>query len=191
MDELSTERKMTVKEVSGILGITSETVNYWIRKLYPDIIENGKTTYLSEFQVTRIKENIRPTEKSVGAVTDIEMAEKARDVFAWLTQKIEDEKSKRIEAERKNAVLMHVTKTYTATEIAKEIGMRSAQELNTALEERGIQYQQNGTWVPKANYAEQGYFDIKQEVRDDGVVIYHRKITQDGRAFIIELFRGE
>jgi len=35
-------------------------------------------------------------------------------------------KHRALEAERKNAVLMHVRKTYTAGEVAKELGFRSA-----------------------------------------------------------------
>lgn len=101
------------------------------------------------------------------------------------------EKTKKalIEAERKNAVLMHVSKTYTATEIAKELGLRSAQELNEILQEKGIQYKQNGTWVPYADYSEQGYFEIKQTVLDNGHVEYFRRITQDGRRFILDLLK--
>ena len=103
-------------------------------------------------------------------------------------QALKEERAARIEAERKNAVLMHVSKTYTATEIAKELGLKSANELNRELEKRGIQFKVNNTWVPKADYADKGFFDIKQEVLDTGTVIYHRRITQDGRTFILELF---
>lgn len=39
---------------------------------------------------------------------------------------LKEERAARIEAERRNAILMHVTKTYTATEIAKELNMKSA-----------------------------------------------------------------
>ena len=103
-------------------------------------------------------------------------------------QALKEERAARIEAERKNAVLMHVSKTYTATEIAKELGLKSANELNRELEKRGVQFKVNNTWVPKADYADKGFFDIKQEVLDTGTVIYHRRITQDGRTFILELF---
>lgn len=103
-------------------------------------------------------------------------------------QALKEERAARIEAERKNAVLMHVSKTYTATEIAKELGLKSANELNRELEKRGIQFKVNNTWVPKADYADKGFFDIKQEVLDTGTVVYHRRITQNGRTFILELF---
>ena len=83
------------------------------------------------------------------------------------------------------AILTHVNKTYTVTEIAKELNMKSAIELNKKLAELHIQYKVNGTWVFYSKYSNLGYEEIKQEVLDSGRVVYHRKITQRGREFII------
>ena len=109
------------------------------------------------------------------------------DLGIELFTRLKEERAARLKAEQTNAILMHVKKTYTASEIAKEIGMRSAIELNKWLEEKGIQYKVNDTWLPKAEYADRGFFDIKQDVLDNGRVIYHRRITQLGREFILEL----
>lgn len=105
-----------------------------------------------------------------------------------LLTKLKEERAARIEAEKTNAILMHVNKTYTMTEIAKEIGLKSAVELNKILSEKKIQYKVNGTWVMYSDYSNCGYEEIKQEVLDNGHVIYHRKITQLGRKFILGLF---
>lgn len=105
-----------------------------------------------------------------------------------LLTRLKEERVARVEAERKNAILMHVNKTYTVTEIAKELGLRSATQLNRILAEKKIQYQVNGTWVMYSRYSDQGYEEIKQEVLDSGRVIYHRRITQMGREFILSLF---
>ena len=107
-----------------------------------------------------------------------------------LLTKLKEERAARVEAERKNAILMHVNKTYTVTEIAKEPGLRSATQLNRILAEKKIQYQVNGTWVMYSRYSDQGYEEIKQEVLDSGRVIYHRRITQMGREFILSLFQA-
>ena len=101
---------------------------------------------------------------------------------------LKEERAARIEAERRNAILMHVNKTYTATEIAKELNMRSAQELNSRLGEMGIQFKVNNTWVFYSKYANRGYEEVKQDVLDSGKVVYHRKFTQLGRDFILGLF---
>lgn len=105
-----------------------------------------------------------------------------------LLTKLKEERKARVEAERKNAILMHVNKTYTITEIAKELGLKSAKQLNRTLADKGIQYQINGTWVMFSKYSDCGYEEIKQEVLDTGKVIYHRRITQLGREFILSLF---
>jgi phage antirepressor YoqD-like protein len=100
---------------------------------------------------------------------------------------LESEK-RAIEAEKTVAILTHVTKNYTVTEISKELQMKSAKVLNEKLRQMGIQFKSNDTWVLYSKYANLGYFDIKQEVLDNGKVIYHRKVTQLGREFIIKLF---
>lgn len=105
-----------------------------------------------------------------------------------LLTKLKEERAARVEAERKNAILMHVNKTYTITEIAKELGLKSAIQLNRILADKKIQYQVNGTWVMFSQYSNCGYEEIKQEVLDSGKVIYHRRITQMGREFILGLF---
>lgn len=105
-----------------------------------------------------------------------------------LLTKLKEERAARVEAERKNAILMHVNKTYTITEIAKELGLKSAMQLNRILAEKKIQYQVNGTWLMYSDYSDCGYEEIKQEVLDSGKVIYHRRITQMGREFILGLF---
>lgn len=105
-----------------------------------------------------------------------------------LLTKLKEERAARVEAERKNAILMHVNKTYTITEIAKELGLKSAMQLNRILADKKIQYQVNGTWLMYSDYSDCGYEEIKQEVLDSGKVIYHRRITQMGREFILGLF---
>lgn len=105
-----------------------------------------------------------------------------------LLTKLKEERTARVEAEKKNAILTHINKTYTMTEIAKELNMKSAVQLNKMLSEKKNQYHINGTWVMYSKYSDLGYEEIKQEVLDSGRVIYHRRITQLGREFILGLF---
>ena len=109
------------------------------------------------------------------------------DFGIQLLIKLKEERAARVEAERRNAILTHVNKTYTMTEIAKELNMKSATQLNRLLAEKKIQYHVNGTWVMYSKYSDLGYEEIKQEVLDSGRVIYHRRITQMGREFILDL----
>lgn len=103
---------------------------------------------------------------------------------------LKEERAARIEAERKNAILMHVNTTYTATEVAKELNLKSANELNRLLAERKIQYKVGNTWVLYSRYSNLGYEEIKQETLDNGKVVYHRKFTQLGRDFILNILKN-
>lgn len=102
---------------------------------------------------------------------------------------LKEERAARIEAERKNAILMHVNTTYTATEIAKELNLKSSNELNKLLAEKKIQYKIGNTWVLYSQYSNLGYEEIKQETLDNGKVVYHRKFTQLGRDFILNTLK--
>lgn len=110
---------------------------------------------------------------------------------------LESEKQKQqLQIEAKEAQdnvkrLIHDVKTYTSGEIAKELGMRSAIELNKHLEKMGVQFKQNGTWLLYAKYADLDYTSTKQIVLDNGHITYDRRWTGRGRDFIIGLFMGE
>jgi prophage antirepressor-like protein len=105
-----------------------------------------------------------------------------------LLEKLKEERQARLEAEHTNKILMHHKKLYTATEIAKELGLSSAKKLNDMLSRDRIQFKQNGTWILYSNYSDLGYVHIKQEVLDNGKIIYHRKWTQEGRKFLLEKY---
>ena len=96
-----------------------------------------------------------------------------------------------IELGNKLEMLTHSNKLYTTTEIAKELGLRSANELNKRLERNKVQYKVNRTWVLTAKYSERGYVSIKQNVLDNGKVVYDRKWTEYGRQFLLDLFNLE
>lgn len=84
-------------------------------------------------------------------------------------------------------MLTHTGKLYTTSEIAKELGYKSARVLNKELEDRSVQFKQNKTWLLYSKYANQGFVSIKQDVREDGRILYNRKWTGKGREFILKL----
>lgn len=87
--------------------------------------------------------------------------------------------------------LVHDIKTYTTSEIAKELGLKSANQLNKILEDKGIQYKLNGTWLLYSRYADMDYTSTKQIVLDNGHVAYDRRWTGIGRDFILSLFNKD
>lgn len=92
-----------------------------------------------------------------------------------LLTKLKEERAARVEAERKNAILMHVNKTYTMTEIAKEIGMKSAIQLNKRKEYPN--YLRKCFWKERTFWSD-GYFIASiGEVSSDTLKEYIRKTT--------------
>lgn len=110
------------------------------------------------------------------------------DLLIAAVTKLKEERAARLEAEKQKDKLLHQNKLYTTSEIAKELGLSSATKLNNLLSEKKIQYKQNKTWLLYSKYSELGLVSIKQEVLDNGKIIYDRKWTGKGRDFILNLF---
>lgn len=105
-----------------------------------------------------------------------------KEALKRLVEEIEEKER----LEEQNKKLMHSTKLYTTTEIAKELNMKSAKSLNALLYKMRIQYKQNDTWVLYSDYADKGYTSIKQIILDSGRIAYDRRWTQAGRDFILD-----
>lgn len=127
--------------------------------------------------------------------TEMEILSKAL-LIANKTMEMQKERLKNLEVEKNKAIedknkLIHTSKTYTASELAKELGFRSAKALNETLRDMNIIYKCNGTWIPKANYVDKGYMETKQKELDNGIIKYYSKWTGTGRDFLLDLFKDE
>ncbi len=126
------EKRMTVKEVAKILGVDPEAIKKHIRDLYPELMQNGITTYLDERQVTEIKRTMIPTTQVVGAVTELEMMQKAREVMLYLTTKIEEQRAQLAIAAPKVEsfeALQRSERTMSITQAAKHFGLHPKTEV--------------------------------------------------------------
>lgn len=110
------------------------------------------------------------------------------DLLIAAATKLKEERAARLEAEKQRDKLVHQNKLYTTSEIAKELGLSSATKLNNLLSEKKIQYKQNKTWLLYSKYSQLGLVSIKQDILDNGKIIYDRKWTGKGRDFILNLF---
>lgn len=112
------------------------------------------------------------------------------DFMINLLTNLKEEKEKRRLAEGRTKRLIHNSRTYTATEIAKELGFKSAKTFNKDLENKKIQYKVNGVWVLSADYSDKDYVSIKQQELDNGTVIYNRRWTGLGREWLLNEIYG-
>lgn len=92
------EKFMTVKEVANAMNVSTDTIKNCIRRLFPDLMKNGKTTYLDEFHITciskELKNNANVLEKLTyeaasqvkNTVTDLEILTKSKICRRWIFQ---------------------------------------------------------------------------------------------------------
>ena len=109
--------------------------------------------------------------------------------------KIEQDKQRLIEsradkAEDEVKTLVHDDEnTYTATDIAKDLGFRSAIAFNQWLKDIGFQYKQGKHWVVKAKYAEEGLVNIKLKDTGNGFNVKTMQFTNKGKLWITNKFK--
>ncbi len=146
-------------------------------------ISQSKQVLLAESKIVR-KAVIKRLEELEKTYMPQNLPEALRAYAAELEEK---ERIKLIAEEKQKTInmLVHENKLYNCTEIAKELGLKSAKALNKLLEEKRIQYKSNGTWVLYAKYSNLGYVSIKQNVLDSGRIVYDRKWTGEGREFLL------
>lgn len=86
-------------------------------------------------------------------------------------------------------------KTYTSTQMAKELGLRTANELHKKLKEWGIMFNQSGQWMLTAEYCGKDYTKPRtQSGIDDYGNAWSNTITvwtEKGRKFLHELFNSK
>lgn len=141
-----------------------------------------------------VTDEVLPSIRKHGAYMTDDILERTLadpDFMINLLTNLKEEKEKRKLAEERASRLIHNNRTYTATEIAKELGFKSAKAFNKDLENKKIQYKINGVWVLSADYSDKDYVSIKQQELDNGTVIYNRRWTGLGREWLLnEIYKG-
>jgi phage antirepressor YoqD-like protein len=92
---------MTIKEVASILGVSKEAIAKHVRDLYPELMEHGKTTNLTQEQVTEIKKRMQQTTSVVSSKTELEIMEAGLEYIQWLQTKLEYQRNRLEEAQPK------------------------------------------------------------------------------------------
>jgi len=159
-------------------------------KDYALTLDTAKKVSMSEQtnKGNEVRDYFITMEKKAIQLVSYQIQDPIKRAEAW----IEEQKEKLLLAESNEAkqktidILTHSLKVYNTTEIAKELGFNSAQQLNTRLNELGIQYKTNKTWVLYSKYAHMDLVSIKEQILDSGKVVYDRKWTDAGRLFLIE-----
>jgi len=180
MKELTNEKSMTIKEVAIVFDVDVKTIQRKVKELYPDMIKHGKTTYINEEQVTRIKKSF---DKNVELTTEIEMQQKAIEVLRWMNDKVkilqEENEQMKPKAISYDAFI-ESKNLHDMSEVAKMLST-GRNKLFAFLRENKIMMENN---EPYQKFVDSGYFEIKQKVIATGESVAVSKVTAKGIVFI-------
>jgi anti-repressor protein len=201
-------------EKLGIESRYNDWINKYIKKY--DLMENEDYQTLTQKKVTAqgnqstFNEHIIRLDhaKKICMVTNNEVGNKIRDYFLecekqlakpkttleLLELAVYELKQKDLLIEEKDIkinTLIHNKKTYTSSELATELGFKSAIALNKKLCNEKIIRKVNGSFIGYSYYNELGYFDLKQTELPSGKIVYNLRFTGKGRNFLIELLGKE
>ena len=102
------------------------------------------------------------------------IAEKERDVYSDMVDDV-----------------MQDDHTYTATEIAKDLGLRSANALNKWLVEIGFFYKSGKYYIPYSKYSQKGFTSHKLYDTGHGFNVKTVKFTNAGKIWIVEKWKAQ
>lgn len=182
-------RSLIISSTYRVEGQTRQYKEYLLTKdgftLYMFNIQgynDFKIAYINEFnRMEREINQFRVPKTYLEAVKELAVVLEEKEAVEKLA----------IEQKRTIDTLVHTNKLYTTTEIAKELNLKSANELNKMLSDMKIQFKQNGTWILYSNYSNLGLVSIKQNILENGKIVYDRKWTIEGRKFILDLFTSK
>jgi phage antirepressor YoqD-like protein len=213
MNDLSRHNMMTIKEITDVLNIPEQTLRNYIRKLYPNLMKKGVTTYLNEEQIINIKQFI----DSMNLHTDNESyndIQKGKDYFE---RRYNEERLSHTETKRQNEcyrqeiveyqeeiAIMH-PKAVVYDQISGSLDAARIQDASKSLNipyfgpnhlyafmrEIGWIYKSNNRNTPYQKYINMGYFSFQKSswIDKNGIThIYDNiLITQKGIMKIADL----
>jgi len=196
MNEVSlfNEKTMTVKEIAQAMGVSTDTVKNCIRRIMPQKMQNGKTTYLNEIEVSAISKELKSNTQVTNQLTyeagsqvkntttELEVIANYKQateaLITMLNAKNEELKKQLIEQQPKVDTYNRIansTGLKTMQEAAKLLGIGS-NTLFSVLRDKGVFYRSNGVNLPAEKYIKRGLFEVKEEPykRDNKDFVYTR-----------------
>ena len=168
------DRRMTVKEVAEALGYEPDTIRKKAKEFFPDSVENGRLTLLSEAQAAEIKKNLVPRTLALksevaSAVTALEIHEMTVKVIEYHVAENARLKRELADAQPKIESAEALAKCETAmsiTDAAKHFGLHPKLEVFPYLRARGYLTRED---LPTQAAIDNGYLALRQNPDRFGV----------------------
>lgn len=194
-------RSMSVREAADALGVSPETVKFWIRKLYPGLMRNGVATRVSAAMATEIKKSIgtgRNDLQNVVQVRDqvttaLEIEEMTLKVIAYHKGEADRLRAQVAELAPDAAAARIIAaadglKTLSQVGKINNIGPRKFIEL---LLSKQILFRNRGSVVPYQRYIDQGYFQVREKAfgrEDEEFLRSQTYVTGRGEVWLAKQF---
>ncbi len=114
------EMKMTVKEVAEVLKVHRNTIINSVNEVYPNLMVNGITTYLSLEQVTAVKINLTKKYKVADIKTSLEKTMLIKQAMQFLIEDVEVLKSENIQLKEQKMIDAPKVEFYKAVTESKD-----------------------------------------------------------------------
>ena len=169
------DRRMTVREMAEALGTAESTIRNKAKELFPERVENGKTTFLTGEEAHLIKKNLVPRDltlksKVEAATSEHDIAEMTAKVLGYWKAKA-DELAAKVEADAPKIesfdALMRSERTMSITDAAKHFGLHPKCEVFPYLRARGYLTRDD---LPTQAAIDAGYLSLKETKSQDGKV---------------------
>ncbi len=193
-DEMN-EKTMTMQEIADAMGVSKDTIRNCVRRVFPDKMKQGKTAYFNEAEVAVISKELKSnayvseqlTSEAASQVknttTELEVIANYKQateaLITMLNAKNEELKKQLIEQQPKVDTYNRIANSKglkTMQEVAAELNI-GTNTLFATLRGLGILWRdRHGTNLPKREYIERGYFEVKEEPykRDNKDFVYTR-----------------
>ena len=193
-DEMN-EKTMTMQEIADAMGVSKDTIRNCGRRVFPDKMKQGKTAYFNEAEVAVISKELKSnayvseqlTSEAASQVknttTELEVIANYKQateaLITMLNAKNEELKKQLIEQQPKVDTYNRIANSKglkTMQEVAAELNI-GTNTLFATLRGLGILWRdRHGTNLPKREYIERGYFEVKEEPykRDNKDFVYTR-----------------
>lgn len=169
------------------------------------LITHSKLPSAEQFE-TWVFDEVLPSIRKHGAYMSSEVIEKTLtdpDFLIKLATELKNEKQARLKAQKQIELqapkvqyydeVLTSQSSYTVTQIAKELGLGPS-KLNQMLHEKGVQYKQNGSWIPYFKYQDKGFVHsetLKYKTNEGKIITKMSfKWTEKGRQFIHKLLKA-